>query len=111
MDKFLNAFAVYNPNKHIKDQKKGYTSGGGGSSNPGKATEVIYAREWSDPSSQNRRNSASSMSEEQKRELLATLPTTVDWTKMTKAEWNKIGQALLEDPNKTKNSPNNRVNI
>jgi len=51
------------------------------------------------------------MSEEQKRELLATLPTTVDWTKMTKAEWNKIGQALLEDPNKTKNSPNNRVNI
>ncbi|CAI8499507.1 hypothetical protein ACO0OL_001681 [Hanseniaspora opuntiae] len=110
MEKFLNAFAVYNPNKHIKDKDNKYASRGGGNSNPGKATEVIYAREWSDPS-QARKNSGSSMTDDEKRELLSTLPTSVDWTKMTKAEWNKIGMALLDDPAKTKNSPNNRVNI
>lgn len=110
MEKFLNAFAVYNPNKHIKDKEKGYVSRGGGNSNPGKATEVIYSKEWSDPS-HSRKNSGSSMTEDQKKELLSTLPTNVDWTKMTKSEWNKIGQALLDDPNKTQNAPNNRVNI
>ena len=111
MDKFLNAFAVHNPNKHIKDNGNKYVSRGGGHSNPGKATEVIYAKEWTGPNSKERKDSASSMTEEQKAELLKTLPTNIDWSKMTKAEWSKIGQVLPEDPTRMKNSPNNRVNI
>lgn len=111
MEKFLNAFAVYNPNKHVNDKGKGYVSSGGGNSNPGRATEVIYAKEWTGPNAKERKDSASSMTEEQKAELLKTLPTNIDWSKMTKAEWSKIGQALPDDPTRMKNSPNNRVNI
>ncbi|OBA28746.1 hypothetical protein HANVADRAFT_46945 [Hanseniaspora valbyensis NRRL Y-1626] len=112
MDKFLNAFAVHNPNKHIKKEDNNKSYGGGGSSNSGRATDVIYSREYNDQTpSKQRSSSMSSMSETDKAEYLKNLPTTVDWTKMTRAQWDKIGEALPEDNKRMKNSPNNRVNV
>ncbi|XBW37228.1 hypothetical protein QEN19_002811 [Hanseniaspora menglaensis] len=109
MDKFWNSFAVHNPKKHINKDDSNHSYGGGGHSNSGRPTEVIYSREHSDNSK--KRSSVSSMSENEKAELLKKLPATVDWSKMTKQEWQKIGEVLPEDTTKMKNAPNNRVNV
>lgn len=112
MDKFLNAFSVHNPNKHIKKEDSMHSHGGSGSTNAGKATEVIYSRDPENKANSKQRSSSmSSMSENEKADFLKTLPTTVDWSKMTKQEWEKIGEALPEDTNRIKTSPNNRVNV
>lgn len=112
MDKFFNAFSVHNPNKHIKKEDNNRSYGGGGHSNSGPAAEVIYSKEFTDnmPSKQ-RSSSMSSMSDNDKAEYLKNLPTTVDWNKMTKSEWARIGEALPEDKQGMKSSPNNRVNV